>query len=83
MPPSSLYPTKSVQLQFKKCNQTETNGGNGSNGYTLPVVLGIVFAAITLLIAVMAYRHQRNSPPMPSLFPSRFDKARLPPTYSH
>ncbi|PUU74929.1 hypothetical protein B9Z19DRAFT_1132209 [Tuber borchii] len=60
MPPNSLLPTPSLVSQFDKRNQTETKGGDDGNSYTLPVVLGIVFGALTLLIAVLAYQHQRE-----------------------
>ena len=77
MPPSSLFPTKSLQSKFNKRNQGESKGGNGNKDDALPVILGIVFAALSLLVAILAYRHQRRSPPMASLLDSRFFKARL------
>ena len=81
MPPNSLVLTPSPLSQFSKRNQTETKGGDDGNSYTLPVVLGIVFGALTLLVAVLAYRHDRKRDGKSLL--SSLSKARRPPICSH
>ena len=79
MPPISLIPTESVPSQFNKRNQPETNGGHSSNSIPLPTILGVVFAGMGLLVAVITYRHLRGRRRLTDYFPSSFVEARLPP----
>lgn len=79
-PPNSWFPTQSLLAQFNKRDQTGAKGGDGNNGGTTLAIVGLVFAALTLLVAIMSYRHERLRRPLSSLLPSSFVNVRLPPT---
>ena len=65
--------------QFHKREQTENKGGDNSNDRSPAVIVGLVIAALTLLLAIMSYRYARLvSSSSPSPFPKACSSSSLP-----
>lgn len=64
--------------QFDKREQTENKGGDDSGDRSPAVIVGLVIAALTLLLAILSYRYSRLSYLVSSSSPSPFLKACLP-----
>ena len=58
MPTISLFPIYNLLLQFAKCEQTENRGGGNDDG-SLGVIMGLIMAVLTLLLAILSYQHLR------------------------
>ena len=68
--------------QFNKREQTENKGGNDSDDRSPAVIVGLVIAALTLLLAILSYRHSRLSHLVSSSSPSPLLKACSPSSLS-
>ena len=68
--------------QFNKREHTENKGGDNSNDRSPAVVIGLVIAALTLLLALLSYRHSRLSHLVSSSSPSPLLKACSPSSLS-
>ena len=56
--------------QLNKREQTENKGGDNSDDRSPAVIAGLVIAALTLLLAILSYRHSRLSHLVSSSSPS-------------
>jgi len=74
-----LFHTPSSLAQFNKRDQTATNGGDGSNGNTPLAILAVVIAALTPVVAIMAYPRQEQSQQQSVPLFSLLFNSRLPP----
>ncbi|PUU74468.1 hypothetical protein B9Z19DRAFT_441577 [Tuber borchii] len=75
-------PAIDLLSQFNKREQTENKGGDNGDDRSPAVIVGLVIAALTLLLAIMSYRHSRLSHLVSSSSPSLFLKACQPSSLS-
>ena len=68
--------------QFNKREQTENKGGGNSDDRSPAVIVGLGIAALTLLLAILSYRHSRLSHLVSSSSPSPLLKACSPSSLS-
>ena len=68
--------------QFNKREQTENKGGDDSNDRSPAVIVGLVIAALTLLLAILSYWYSRLSHLVSSSSPPLSPKACPPSTLS-
>jgi len=78
----SRFPIKNILSQLNKREQKDDQGGDHSDDRSPVVIVGLVIAALTLLLAIMSYRRSRfsRSQAVPSLLPSHFVNACPPPS---
>jgi len=72
----SRFPIKNLLSQLNKREQKDHQGGDHSDDRSPAVIVGLVIAGLTLLIAIISYRHSRfgRSPAVSSLLPSHFSR---------
>ncbi|PUU77566.1 hypothetical protein B9Z19DRAFT_157615 [Tuber borchii] len=78
MPTISRFPIKDLLSHFNKREQTEKKGGVGSDDRSPVVLVGLVIAALTLLLAIMSYWRSRFCRSVSSLLPSHLVNSRNP-----
>jgi len=71
----SRLPVKHLLSQINKREQTNNEEGDRSDNRSPAVIVGLVIAALTLLLAIMTYRHSRSHRSESSLLPSHFVNA--------
>ncbi|PUU73111.1 hypothetical protein B9Z19DRAFT_1135809 [Tuber borchii] len=74
----SRFPIKNLLSQLNKREQKDDQGGDHSDDHSPAVIVGLVIAGLTLLLAIMSYRHSRfgRSQAASSLLPSHFINSR-------
>lgn len=79
----SRLPIKNLLSQLSKREQKDDQGGDHSNDRSPVVIVGLVIAALTLLLAIMSYRQSRfgRSQAASSLLPSHFVNVCPPPLF--
>ncbi|PUU79615.1 hypothetical protein B9Z19DRAFT_1124891 [Tuber borchii] len=72
MPPNSPFPTRGLLGQLNKRDQIGDKGAGSSDNNSPVVMAGLVIAALTLLVAILAYQHERFRHSLSSLLPWYF-----------